>query len=181
MTIYFFNDILKIKNSRQILFEFRSIDMQNLKVKFVYRNMELFVKLSILFKKIFRISPGVACFSAVIGFIDVLLGKPDYVRPVCLVIFVVSFLMFLVSFFLEYIFMFLWKCPKCKGKFPWYITTLGYLGEEGGRLINKTAKDICDRSDKKISLIQYENSNLLVPKKCPYCGEVIWKKEKNIH
>lgn len=71
--------------------------------------------------------------------------------------------------------MFLWKCPKCKGKFPWYKTTLGYLGEEGGSLINKSVKDICDRRDKKITLIQYENSNLLIPKKCPHCKEAIWE------
>ncbi len=106
--------------------------MQRLKVKFIYRSMDLFVKLSILFKKIFHISPYICCFSAVIGFIDILLEEniPDDVRPICLVTFRVSFLMFLVSFFLEYIFMFLWKYPKCKGKFPWYKTTLGYLGEE---------------------------------------------------
>jgi len=53
---------------------------------------------------------------------------------------------------------------------------LGYLGEEGGSLVNKEVKDICDRKNKKISLIQYENSNLIIPKKCPHCGEVIWKK-----
>ena len=101
---------------------------------------------------------------------------PDYIRLVCLVIFFLTFLMWLVSFFFEYIFLFLWKCPVCKGKFPWYKTTLGYLGEEGGSLVNKEVKDICDRKNKKISLIQYENSNLIIPKKCPHCGEVIWKK-----
>lgn len=46
----------------------------------------------------------------------------------------------------------------------------------GGSLVNKEVKDICDRKNKKISLIQYENSNLIIPKKCPHCGEVIWKK-----
>ena len=101
---------------------------------------------------------------------------PNYIRLVCLVIFFLTFLMWLVSFFFEYIFLFLWKCPVCKGKFPWYKTTLGYLGEEGGSLVNKEVKDICDRKNKKISLIQYENSNLIIPKKCPHCGEVIWKK-----
>lgn len=152
--------------------------MQRPKVKLIYKNLDLFVKLSILIKKIFRISSYICCFSVVIGLIDILLKEniPDYVRPICLVTFGVSFSMFLVSFFLEYIFMFLWKCPKCKGKFPWYKTTLVYLGKEGGSLINKSVKDICDCRDKKITLIQYENSNLLIPKKCPHCKEVIWKK-----
>lgn len=151
--------------------------MQSLKVKLIYKSLDLIVKLSILIKKIFHISPYTCCISTVIGFIDILLEENtlDYVRPICLVTIGVSFFMFFVSFFLEYIFIFLWKCPKCKGKFPWYKTTLGYLGEEGSSLMNKTAKDICDRKDKKITLIQYEKSNLLVPKKCPHCGEVIWK------
>lgn len=152
--------------------------MQRLKVKLIYKSLDLFVKLSILIKKIFRISPYICCFSVVIGFIDILLegNKLDYVRPICLVTFGVRFLMFFVSFYLEYIFMFLWKCPKCKGKFPWYKTTLVYLGGEGSSLINKTVKDICDRRDKKITLIQCEKSNLLIPQKCPHCREVIWKK-----
>ena len=160
--------------------------MQSPKVKFIYKNLDLFVKLSVLIKKIVRISPYICCFSVVIGVIDILLKENipgyllkenilNYVRLIYLVTFGVSFLMFFISFFLEYIFMFLWKCPKCKGKFPWYKTTLGYLGEEGGSLINKSVKDICDRRDKKITLIQYENSNLLIPKKCPHCKEAIWE------
>lgn len=152
--------------------------MQRPKVKLIYKNLDLFVNLSILIKKIFCISPYICCFSVVIGVIDILLKEniPNYVRLIYLVTFGVSFLMFFVSFFLEYIFIFLWKCPKCKGKFPWYKTTLGYLGGEGSSLINKSVKDICDCRDKKITLIQYENSNLLIPKKCPHCKEVIWEK-----
>lgn len=152
--------------------------MQKMKVKFIYNKTYLLVKTSILIKKIFHTSPYISCIAAVIGFIDILFkGKmPAYVRPVCLVTFGLSFLIFFLSFLIEYIFMFLWKCPICNGKFPWYKTTLGYLGEEGGYLTNKSVKDICDRRDKKIPLIQYDNSNLLVPKKCPHCGKVIWEK-----
>lgn len=119
-------------------------------------------------------------FSVVIGFIDILLQEkmPAYVRPICLVMFGLSFSIFLLSFFLEYIYMFLWKCPICKGKFPWYKTTLGYYGEESVCLINKTVKDICDSRDKKIAFIQLEKSNLLIPQKCPHCKEIIWKKSK---
>lgn len=37
--------------------------MQRLKVKLIYKSLDLFVKLSILIKKIFRISPYICCFS----------------------------------------------------------------------------------------------------------------------
>lgn len=158
--------------------------MEKSKVEFVYKNISSLNKISIVNKKIFRILPYIYVPSLVIGGIAVFLKEmlpikgvlPTYIRLVCLVIFFLTFLMWLVSFFFEYIFLFLWKCPVCKGKFPWYKTTLGYLGEEGGSLINKEVKDICDCKNKKISLIQYENSNLIIPKKCPHCGEVIWKK-----
>ena len=158
--------------------------MEKSKVEFVYKNISSLNKISIVNKKIFRILPYIYVPSLVIGGIAVFLKEmlpikgvlPTYIRLVCLVIFFLTFLMWLVSFFFEYIFLFLWKCPVCKGKFPWYKTTLGYLGEEGGSLINKEVKDICDRKNKKISLIQYENSNLIIPKKCPHCGEVILKK-----
>ena len=152
--------------------------MEKSKVEFVYKNISLLNKISIVNKKIFRILPYICVPSLVIGAIAVFLKEvlPTYIRLVCLVIFLLTYLMWLVSFFFEYIFLFLWKCPVCKGKFPWYKTTLGYLGEEGGSLVNKEVKDICDRKNKKISLIQYENSNLIIPKKCPHCGEVIWKK-----
>ncbi len=152
--------------------------MQKLEVEFTHKNTRFLIKISILIKKIFRISPYICCFSLVIGIIDILLkGKmPAYVRPVSLVIFCLSCLMFFLSFLLEYIFLFLWKCPICKGKFSWYKTTLGYLGEEGNSLINKSVKDICDCKDKKIPLFQYQKSNLLIPQKCPHCGEIIWKK-----
>ncbi len=152
--------------------------MEKSKVEFVYKNISSLNKISIVNKKIFRILPYICVPSLVIGAIAVFLKEvlPTYIRLVCLVIFLLTYLMWLVSFFFEYIFLFLWKCPVCKGKFPWYQTTLGYLGGEGSRLVNKEVKDICDRKDKKIALIQYENSNLIIPQKCPHCGEVIWKK-----
>ena len=113
--------------------------------------------------------------AAAIGFIDILLKEKtwDYIRPICLVTFSLSFLIFFLSFFLDYMFLFLWKYPICKGKFPWYKTILGYLGEEGTSLVDKTVKDICDYRNKKISFLQYQNSNLPVPQRCPHCGEVI--------
>ena len=143
--------------------------MEKSKVEFVYKNISSLNKISIVNKKIFRILPYICVPSLAIGGIAVFLKEmlpikgvlPNYIRLVCLVIFFLTFLMWLVSFFFEYIFLFLWKCPVCKGKFPWYKTTLGYLGEEGGSLVNKEVKDICDRKNKKISLIQYENSNLI--------------------
>lgn len=158
--------------------------MEKSKVEFVYKNISSLNKISIVNKKIFRILPYICVPSLAIGGIAVFLKEmlpikgvlPNYIRLVCLVIFFLTFLMWLVSFFFEYIFLFLWKCPVCKGKFPWYKTTLGYLGEEGGSLVNKEVKDICDRKNKKISLIQYENSNLIIPKKCPHCGECIFRK-----
>ncbi len=152
--------------------------MEKSKVEFVYKNISSLNKISIVNKKIFRILPYICVLSLVIGVITVFLKEvlPTYIRLVCLVIFLLTYLMWLVSFFLEYLFLLLWKCPVCKGNFPWYKTTLGYSGGEGSRLINKDVKDICDRKYKKISLIQYENSNLIIPQKCPHCGEVIWKK-----
>ena len=118
--------------------------MEKSKVEFVYKNISSLNKISIVNKKIFRILPYICVPSLVVGGIAVFLKEmlpikgvlPNYIRLVCLVIFFLTFLMWLVSFFFEYIFLFLWKCPVCKGKFPWYKTTLGYLGEEGGSLVN---------------------------------------------
>ena len=118
--------------------------MEKSKVEFVYKNISSLNKISIVNKKIFRILPYICVPSLVVGGIAVFLKEmlpikgvlPDYIRLVCLVIFFLTFLMWLVSFFFEYIFLFLWKCPVCKGKFPWYKTTLGYLGEEGWGILD---------------------------------------------
>ena len=134
--------------------------MEKSKVEFVYKNISSLNKISIVNKKIFRILPYICVPSLAIGGIAVFLKEmlpikgvlPNYIRLVCLVIFFLTFLMWLVSFFFEYIFLFLWKCPVCKGKFPWYKTTLGYLGEEGGSLVNKEVKDICDRKNTGVHL-----------------------------
>lgn len=154
--------------------------MEKIDVEFTYKKIYILNRISIINKNIFHISPYIIVVSLMIGMITVLLRDllPAYVRIVCLFVFFLTYFVWLLSFFFEYIFMLLWKCPVCKGKLPWYLTTLGFLGGEGNRLVNEQVKEICDRKEKKIPLIQYKNSNLLIPKKCPHCGEILWKKYK---
>ena len=86
--------------------------MEKSKVEFVYKNISSLNKISIVNKKIFRILPYICVPSLVVGGIAVFLKEmlpikgvlPDYIRLVCLVIFFLTFLMWLVSFFFEYIF-----------------------------------------------------------------------------
>ena len=78
------------------------------KVEFVYKNISSLNKISIVNKKIFRILPYICVPSLAIGGIAVFLKEmlpikgvlPNYIRLVCLVIFFLTFLMWLVSFFL---------------------------------------------------------------------------------
>ena len=75
--------------------------MEKSKVEFVYKNISSLNKISIVNKKIFRILPYICVPSLVVGGIAVFLKEmlPDYIRLVCLVIFFLTFLMWLVSFF----------------------------------------------------------------------------------
>ena len=83
--------------------------MEKSKVEFVYKNISSLNKISIVNKKIFRILPYICVPSLVVGGIAVFLKEmlpikgvlPDYIRLVCLVIFFLTFLMWLGLSFLN--------------------------------------------------------------------------------
>lgn len=149
-------------------------------VEFKYPKMYLFNRMSIVLNKMMHILPKIAIISMCLGVFCVL-GKEfvgvdtGWLRILFLFLFFGSFGLYWFLFFFEYIFMVLWRCPMCKGKLPFYKTVFGYI-EEGESLINEEVKDICERKNRKITLLRISESKLLVPKKCPHCSEMLWEK-----
>ena len=68
-----------------------------------------------------------------------------------------------------------WKCPNCGGELPLLTMPRTFLTKQ--RFVqNPDLYDLCVK--KQIRCVRLPGSNLLIPSRCPHCGEKFWKYKK---
>ncbi len=70
-----------------------------------------------------------------------------------------------------------WKCPDCGGELPFLTTARTFLVSQRS-VQNPDLYDLCVK--KQIRCVRLPGSNLLIPSRCPHCGEKFWKYPKNV-
>lgn len=70
-----------------------------------------------------------------------------------------------------------WKCPECGGDLPLLTMPRTFLTKQRS-VQNPALYDLCVK--KQIRCVRLPGSNLLIPSRCPHCGEKFWKYPKNV-
>ena len=68
-----------------------------------------------------------------------------------------------------------WKCPNCGGELPLLTMPRTFLTKQRS-VQNPDLYDLCVK--KQIRCVRLPGSNLLIPSRCPHCGEKFWKYKK---
>ena len=70
-----------------------------------------------------------------------------------------------------------WKCPNCGGELPLLTMPRTFLTKQRS-VQNPDLYDLCIK--KQIRCVRLPGSNLLIPSRCPHCGEKFWTSPKNV-